>query len=244
METVDKIFVAALKSRLTERGQQRKIAAAVGIDPAYMNQIINGKRYGSDATRRAIAAVFGFGEGKFEDFLQIGRDIIAGRDPDAAEADSPRFMTEDEMSKRGFFPVPFSDNMKLAAGGGGTIPITDDEKSSRVIIHGPSLGRHNAKKLQAFRVGGDSMEPLIAENGIVLADLSINSLTSIRPGRIYVLCWDLNDGECAVKKLKWAEKGRSLLIESANPYYGPEVKQVKDVRLIGKVIWAWREFKD
>ncbi|MDR0548230.1 MAG: hypothetical protein LBI10_02280 [Deltaproteobacteria bacterium] len=58
-------------------------------------------------------------------------------------------MSPDELSEREFFKVPFSDIMKLAAGTGGTptnyIPYTEDERSSRKIVHGPSLGRLSAR---------------------------------------------------------------------------------------------------
>jgi len=130
--------------------------------------------------------------------------------------------------------------MRLAAGGGGTIPITEDSDISNIIVHGPSLGRRNAKGLQAFRVGGDSMEPLIAEDGIVMADTAKNDIRHIKEGGIYVLCWDLSDGECAVKRLRWAEKPRLLSIESVDPFYPPVFKEVKDIILIGQVIWSWR----
>ena len=153
------------------------------------------------------------------------------------------YMSAEEMEERGFIAVPFSDNMKLAAGAGGTIAVTDDEESSPVIVHGPSLGRRNAKGLQAFRVGGDSMEPLIAQNGIVMADIRQNNIMQIKDGGIYVLCWDREDGECAVKRLRWAEKGQWLSIESIDPYYAPVIRRPADVILIGPVIWAWREFK-
>jgi transcriptional regulator with XRE-family HTH domain len=153
------------------------------------------------------------------------------------------FLGGDEMRERGFLVIPFSEEMKLAAGRGGTIPITEDVATSPVIVHGPTLGLRSSKHLQAFRVGGDSMEPLIAQNGIILADVSRNDLQHLQEGAIYVLCWDLDEGECAVKRLRWAEKGHLLLIESEDRFYPPVVKRVQEVILIGQVIWAWREFK-
>jgi phage repressor protein C with HTH and peptisase S24 domain len=154
----------------------------------------------------------------------------------------PRFMTADEMSERGFFTVPFSTGMKLAAGGGGQVQIDQDAETSNIVVHGPSLGKRNAKGLQAFRVGGDSMEPMISQGGIVLADLKQNDIRHIHEGGIYVLCWDMDDGECAVKYLRWAEKNRLLSVESENSFYKPVFKKPQDITLIGRVIWGWREF--
>jgi len=45
------------------------------------------------------------------------------------------------------------------------------------------------------------------------------------------------------KTLRWVEgeKGKLLSIESVNTFYPPKVKRVKDIILIGKVIYSWRE---
>ena len=57
------------------------------------------------------------------------------------------------------------------------------------------------------------------------------------------MCWDLHDGECAVKYLRWAPKGRLLSIESESTRNNPPVfREVEEVKLIGRVIWAWRKF--
>ncbi len=168
--------------------------------------------------------------------------------PDSYESEDDNgyapYMSSDEMTERGFFTVPFSDDMRLAAGSQHAVPFTRTAEDSHIVVHGPSLGRRNAKNLQAFRVGGSSMEPLIADGGIVLADTSHNDLRHLKEGRIYVLCWDLYDGECAIKYLRWADKGKILSIESENPLNKPVFKRVDEVILVGKVIWAWREFED
>ena len=122
------------------------------------------------------------------------------------------------------------------------MPYTYEAENSPVVVHGPSLGRRSAHQLQAFRLGGDSMDPVLVSGGIVIADLAQNELGRLREGAVYVLCWDLFDGECAAKYLRWAEKGRWLSIESENKRYPPVVKPVEEVKLIGKIIWAWREF--
>ena len=236
--SIDEIFRVAVLDRIGDRrGAQAQLSRASGVHPPYLNGILKGRKPGTEEVRRRIAEALGYPDRRYEEFLEIGRAILENRPRPEFE---PRFLSADEMSERNFFTVPFSDNMRLAAGGGGTIPVTDDDENSSVIVHGPSLGRHNAKGLQAFRVGGDSMEPLIAEGGIVMVDTSRNDLRHIKEGGIYVLCWDLSDGECAVKRLRWAEKYRLLCIESADPFYPPVFKSVNDVVLIGQVIWSWR----
>jgi phage repressor protein C with HTH and peptisase S24 domain len=174
--------------------------------------------------------------------LEAGRNLIKGRKIRSAEEDW-RGLTGDELRERGFITVPFSDNMKLSAGSGGTIvDVTDDADASTVIVHGPSLRRTSSRNLQAFRVGGDSMEPIIAQNGIIIADLSENDPGRLKEGKIYVLCYDLLDGECSVKYLHWAERNRLLAISSPDESrHRPVYKRLDEVVLIGRAIWAWRE---
>lgn len=259
---INNAFAAALRYLLAglPRGSKGQLAERLGISAGHFSDITNARRGTSEEQRRLLAEILGYPGVQYENFLTLGQDLLNSpgqaphslvgdqgglrvAEPGLMEAPGSAFLGSDEMRERGFLAVPFSQDMKLAAGGGGTIPITEDEESSPVIVHGPTLGLRSAKNLQAFRVGGDSMEPLIAQNGIVLADLSRNDLNHLQEGAIYVLCWDRSDGECAVKRLRWAEKGRLLLIESEDRFYPPVAKQVRDIVLIGQVIWAWREFK-
>jgi transcriptional regulator with XRE-family HTH domain len=153
-------------------------------------QLSQGMTFDSEDARRAIVKTLGH---DYDGFLRSGQAILDGRDPVEAELEEWRGLTGDVLRERGFITVPFSDNMKLAAGGGGTIPITEDSESSPVVVYGPALGRSSPRHLQAFRVGGDSMEPLIAEGGLVVADTSENDIRKLKDGKIYVLCWDLAD---------------------------------------------------
>jgi hypothetical protein len=43
------------------------------------------------------------------------------------------------------------------------------------------------------------MEPAMAHNGIVLVNTTENNPYKLKPGKIYVLRWELTEGECAVK---------------------------------------------
>ncbi|MDR2368885.1 MAG: hypothetical protein LBF58_12420, partial [Deltaproteobacteria bacterium] len=167
MENVDKIFSEALNYYASKERSQTIFSNKLQISVGYLNHLLKGRNKGSDAVRRKIATNLGFPGSGYEQFLDVGRAILAGRDPDAIEEDWVG-LTGDDLRERGFITVPFSDNMKLAAGSGGTIPITDEVEKSKVIIHGPSLGRRSSRNLQAFRVGGDSMCPILDEGGIVL----------------------------------------------------------------------------
>ncbi len=242
MKEVNKIFRKALQLEVADSSEtQTCLARKAGISVAYLNDLIHGRRLGKEEVRRRLASIFGWNN--YESFLNIGRQAL-GLPLAKTGGGDPKSLSDQDMRERGFFTVPFSDNMRLAAGEGGSIPITDEADQSVIVVHGPSIGRYSARNLQAFRVGGPSMEPLIADGGIILADLSHNDIRHIKDGRIYVLCWDLEEGECAVKYLRWFEKGKIISIESEDRFYKPVLKRIDEVLLIGKVFWSWREFAD
>jgi hypothetical protein len=236
MSTIDKQFISFLTylSEKHGRGFNRLLSKKTNLSDQYVSLLVKGTKSGTEETRRLIATALGHDYG---DFLEKGRAVLAGRDPDAPP-------TEEDPGGRGLLSVPYSNGMRLSAGSGGTIEADEDAGSSRVVLHGPSIGRHSARSLQAFRVGGDSMEPLIAEGGIVVADLSDNDPARRREGKIYVLCYDLDFGECAVKFLSWAAKDRLLAFTSQDAALYPAVHgRPPEVRIVGRVIWASREFK-
>jgi transcriptional regulator with XRE-family HTH domain len=244
----DKAFQLALAYFQREHKNQSRYAQALGISQDLLSKLLKGRRGGSDALRRKLAETLGYSGQSFESFLNVGRAIAQGREPDLT--DGQAVLTPEELQERGYIAVPFSNHMRLAAGAGGTIndgwsiPVTHNADASPVAIYGPDIGRSSARNLQAFRVGGDSMEPVIAQGGVVVADLSERDPERLKEGKIYVLCWDLQDEECAVKYLRWAERGKSILITSPNQEaHAPLVRSLADIRLVGRVIWAWREFK-
>ena len=238
IKQVDDAFREALKNCVEELGWggKTKLAESLEVAASYIHQLISGRSYGSEAHRRQIAQFFGYSS--YDDFLELGFAILENRPIPSPE---PKYLSSDELTERGFFTVPFSLEMRLSAGGGGTIQVDDDEDKSSIIIHGPTLGYHNSNNLQAFRVGGESMEPLIGEGGIVLVDKTHNRLERLKDGSVYVGCWE-SDGECQVKRLRWAEEGVLVAIESVNPMFPIIYKKPKDFyQLIGKVVWIWRE---
>jgi hypothetical protein len=244
MDNLKQIFLNALLYKLKDckRGDKSALAKKAGLrTPTILSDILRGD-YSPEESRRAIANALGYG---YEEFLDIGRRVRDGKDPEPEEDDfSIIGLSQEELRERGFISVPFSEDLRLDAGRGGTIPVTSDADVSPVIVHGPSLGRRTARNLQAFRVGGDSMEPVIAAGGIVMADLSENNPMNLKQDKIYVLCIDMQDGICAVKYLRWGVKGESVIISSHDSQqYGPISRSLEEIQLIGRVIWAWREFK-
>lgn len=73
IENIDDIFVAALTWFASQRKSQRQFSREVGISPPYLNDILRGRRYGNEETRRKIASALGYQGTRYEEFLNVGR---------------------------------------------------------------------------------------------------------------------------------------------------------------------------
>ena len=248
MNKLEELFrAAALHLTSRKRGEQARISKEMDIHGPYLNAILKGRKPGTEEIRRKIAAALGYEGRRYEDFLEIGRSVLEGHEPPEPVKSPviiPRGIPDMELDSYNFLRIPFRDDMRLFAGGGGAVPGTYDSESSPVVVHRDAISfRANPKNLIAFRVGGDSMEPILAKDGIVAVDTAQNDLRRLKDGDIYALCWD-DDEECAVKRLRWAAPGQLLAVESADPVVNPTVylePEARMVYLIGRVIWSWRE---
>lgn len=242
-EDMTTIFLKAALHLLTGKwGEKARLARETNIDVGYLNRILSGKAPGSDNNRRAIAAALGYPGAKYENFLNIGRDLLAGKEPrelDPAPPPATRAVPEDELESD-YHQIPFRDDMRLAAGSGEAPEGFYDIKSSPVVIHKSILKRHRAAKLMAFRIGGKSMEPTIMKNGIVVVDESMrDDWNRVKNKDIYMI-W--LDDAVAVKRLEWAKPGEVLAVISDNPAFDTDYKDVDELRLFGRVIWSCQEY--
>jgi len=237
MQDLNKIFQATLEHLLAKRGEQAALAKRIGMPTTTLGDIKQGRRNASDEKKRAIAAELGFSGRHYENFLDIGRAVLAGRPvPEPPE----NYATQEDMPTAEYFHVPLDQSERLGAGGIHFLGQAKPEVETTFLIHGPTLGRQSGRNLRAFMVGGDSMEPLIGDGGIVVADLTKNRFENLREGAAYVIGWN---EEGKVKYLRWAEKGKFLTVESENKFYKTVIKRPKEVTLIGQVIWSCRKHK-
>jgi len=83
MELISDLFLKALKNyfRNSKWGDQAKIARSAKISQKVLNNILAGRNYGSEEQRRAIASACGYPDRAYEDFLDIGRALMAEKDP-------------------------------------------------------------------------------------------------------------------------------------------------------------------
>lgn len=97
----------------------------------------------------------------------------------------------------------------------------------------------NPDKMVLMRVGGDSMQPEIMDNDVVLLDQGKRDL---RPGPIFAVGF-----EDAIYLKRIDKLPGKIILKSANPAYPPvelDIGEQEDnsFRVIGQVIWSGREY--
>ncbi len=158
------------------------------------------------------------------------------------------FGTGDEKEGMGHPPAPTSCDVdlimvpmveaRLSAGQGSL--QTDGNSERSYAFRSDFLHRKgNPDNMVFMRVSGDSMQPEILNNDVVLLD---QSKTDILPGRIYAVGFE----EAIYLKRVDMLPGK-VILKSANPAYPPVELDIRDqqrdaFRVIGQVLWSGREY--
>lgn len=203
-------------------GVQKKIAARAGRSPSYVNDILKGRTSGSLAVRQSIAEALGM---DYELMLQMGREALhSGAEAGIVVCRDTEFMTVPMVRAR-------------LSGGAGSFE-TEDEVVGYYAFRSDFLRRKGAPdSMVLFQVAGHSMSPLLENGDTVMVDQSQNQIIA---GHIYAV--GIED-TVVVKRIE-IEPGAMLLKSENSDYNTHSVPLHEDanVRIIGRVVWAAREF--
>lgn len=140
----------------------------------------------------------------------------------------------------GSHPDEFSYVPKVRArlsAGGGSLVVDEAIDSYYAFRHAWLRRKGQISQMRLMRVTGDSMEPTLRDEDVVLIDLS---QTEIYTGKIYAVGID---EEIVVKRLD--KKPGQLVLVSDNRQFYPALEVTMDegasVRVLGRVIWMARE---
>lgn len=127
---------------------------------------------------------------------------------------------------------------RLSAGQG-SLQVNGDIERSYAFRADFLHRKGDPKNMVMMRVEGDSMQPEIMDNDVVLLD---QSKTEIKAGRIFAVGFD----EAIYCKRIDRLPGK-IILKSVNPSYAPVELDVRDqqedaFRVIGQVIWCGREY--
>lgn len=123
------------------------------------------------------------------------------------------------------------------SGGGGSLETSDRVLGYYAFRREWLNGKGMADAMRLMRVTGESMEPTIEDEDVVLVDLSQRDILA---GKIYAVRMD---DEIVVKRLE-KKPGMLVLVSDNRKFYDPLEVQIEDqanVEVIGRVIWMARE---
>ena len=219
---------ASFGGRLRQRREQleirkQELAAAVGVSLTTIQQYENGQLpKGEFAVRLAHE-------------LRCSLDWLLAGQGRAGDADGGG-TGGDEGDDAPLLMVPMVE-ARLSAGGGSF--ECGGETLRHYAFREDFLRRKGRPaSMVLLRVAGDSMQPRILNNDVVLVD---QSQTTPIPGRIYAVGVE----DMVYLKIVDALPGR-LILSSVNPEYAPieacTSEQMADlVRIIGRAVWVGRE---
>jgi phage repressor protein C with HTH and peptisase S24 domain len=162
----------------------------------------------------------------------MGPMYIAGQGEPAAPAREPNVP--------GSSPEEFSYVPKVRArlsAGGGSLVVDEAIDSYYAFRHAWLRRKGQISQMRLMRVSGDSMEPTLRDEDVVLIDLS---QTEIYTGKIYAVGID---EEIVVKRLD-KKPGKFVLVSDNRQLYPPfevALDESSNVRVLGRVIWMARE---
>lgn len=243
-------FWAALNHCLERKGlKQLSLAKAAGVEQSTISRLKNRQIHGSPETREKVAAACGY---DLMDFLALGKRLLE-QGEEGIEEEGPKDTkplvvqvgSEEEAALVGdelYRGIPLYESGKLAAGPNGLAFDLYEKPVSEVLVYLPELGLRRNHKLAALRVNGDSMEPTIPKDSIVVVDLSDREFRDLK---IFVVT-DPDDDLAigAVKRVTKLKNGRGFALVSDNPNYPPEVVEGDWPEIcVGRAVWMWRSLE-
>jgi phage repressor protein C with HTH and peptisase S24 domain/plasmid maintenance system antidote protein VapI len=258
---ITEIFSIATMHILSTKGiRQNAIAKKLNIGTTTLNNYVNGRRQGSEATRRRIADQLGW---NYEKLLELGQWIIRGNPPEKyylhfvnptkqepleretiSDATSSSKLSGTKINRpdyaipqntANFISVPkFAAQLSVDQS---SFPDTDLIESD-MMFHKSFLMKYgNPDQMALFEVVGNSMNPFLYNGDVVLVNLSKNNITDIIDGKAYAF---LENHTVKVKRLSL--QGTTLIVTSENSLlYPPYIVDTGNFSMIGEVLWVGHE---
>lgn len=131
--------------------------------------------------------------------------------------------------------IPMAET-QLSAGGGAFVISEEIEGYYAFRKNWLSRVASSTKNLVLMRVVGDSMSPTIQEDDTVMIDIGKKS---IKEGMIYAIRFD---STVMIKRLTFRPGGRILIISDNRHEYESYEADMRDLHIIGQIIFFCRTF--
>lgn len=127
------------------------------------------------------------------------------------------------------------------------LEISSDEIDGWVCISAENVPKNISERCFAFRVKGDSMEPMLRENDMVavLPYSEPPALDTIIPSNVYLvkISDDFGGYGLALKHVRQVDDRTVELVSSNKGYANKkiDITEPDSLQIMGRLIWMWRE---
>lgn len=209
-------FRERLAALVREAGGQSALAKKAGISQQSLSHYLAGARRPSLETAVKIAHA-------------AGRSMqwLTG-EPEGAPSGAAKY--EGALENAGSYILIPRHDVYASLGPGFQ---NSTERVSRWLAFQPGWIRSLGVAAQSLRLigsRGDSMEPTIGSGDLLLITTWV---TPVRQGSVYVV---RRGDDLSAKRVRLHDKRQAILV-SDNPAYAPELVKLRDVELIGRVLW-------
>lgn len=248
---INQIRKANLRNLYKKYGGPAGVAKIVGTSESYLSQITSekGKRNLGNALARKIEDAYDYPRGWMDlidpeesypdNELRFSNDGLSpwdeGYNPPPSRYSTQRI----DGRQQSFVSIPYYRESHLSAGNGYVVDI--DKETDLLTFQAAWLRKMSLQPeyLVVVRCKGDSMEPRIKDDDIVLVNTQVHDFKSIEDGKIYAINYA---GEARIKRLIKRFDG-SLVISSDNqsPEYSDEIvtpDMADQLKIIGKAVWV------
>ena len=162
---------------------------------------------------------------KYAEILKISPMTILGIDEESGLTEIPI----ENVVFDDYFPLRYSSNLSA----GSFEELLQAEPDS--VVYVPIVFQGRRKRLHAFKVNGTSMNNVIEDGSIVVAEDTADGGINFKDGTIVVA---FLDGKATVKRLYRAEDHVTLMPDSTDKAHMPiTVTPDQQLYIIGRVIW-------
>lgn len=204
-----------------------QFADTIGFSPGLISLVLNGKSPATDKFIKAVCFKFKLSE----EWLKTGEGPMKS-DVELSPSEEESAVVAKASSEE-FVTIPrFSDRISA---GGGLVPI--NEVDIKVAFRKDwILKKGDPRKMSLISVKGDSMEPTLMTDDLVLINHGHNHLDP--QGGIYAIALD----DCIlIKRLQMVYPSGLVKVISDNNRYDSTELPLEQVRINGRVIWFGRE---
>ncbi|MDR1608237.1 MAG: helix-turn-helix domain-containing protein [Deltaproteobacteria bacterium] len=217
---------------------QREFAKKVGLTAPFLNDLLQGQRYPSDKTRRKVAAALNYQGKAFEDFLDIGRQILQGSPINPAK----KRRAENELLKsKGVLFISFAKRPKLDENN--KIEIASTQDARLFFINGHILNRTSPDDLVAVIYSRNDMGDVAPKKSVIVVDLAQTTVKETDEEHLYLVClYPKLSRDCVVRFLRPTNKPNAVMVLDSKKCPKSRDRNLDDIIIVGKIIMIYKIF--